>query len=184
MHKRNYASALILIMTVLMLSVNLQGQYSPLNQHDLGDPRFDVDLAAFRSDIDDEVRLELYYKIYNDGLKFFKKKDKFVANYELNVVILGEDNKQLTGSSVERFYRLDDYRSTRNPQDFLINMINLSVGKGKFKVVCKLIDKNSNKIASVEKEFEINSLFKGDIDISDLQYFREVIDVDSMPSRF
>jgi len=184
MIKKIVTSALMFVILMSVLVIDLPGQYSVLSKRGLGEPRFDIDIATFRSEAEDEVRLELYYKIYNDGLKFFKKKDKFVANYELNVVILGEDNHQITGSSVERYYRLDNYKATRNPNDYLINLMKISVGKGKFKAVCKLIDKNTNKITTVEKEFEIVSLYKGKNDISDLEYIKEVADIDTISSKF
>jgi len=175
---------IFLVLVFALTASNAPGQMGNLERRPLDEPRFNIDMAAFKADDEDNVKLEIYYKVYNDGLKFFKKGDQFVANYELNVVVLGEEDRQITGSSVERFYRLSSYRETRNPNDFLINLLGLKVGKGKYKVVVKLIDKNSGKIASREEEIEIGSLFKKDIDMSQIEFIREVIPVDSIPSRF
>jgi GWxTD domain-containing protein len=163
---------------------NISAQVGSIDLFETDEYRFNVDVAAFRTADQDKVRLEIYYQIYNDGLRFFKKGDEFVANYELNVVILGEDNKQLTGTSVERFYRLADYRATRNPNDFLINMMALKVGKGEYRLVAKLIDKNSDKISSIERDFKIEDLYTDETDLSGIQFVREVLDKDSIPSRF
>jgi len=181
---KSYLITSVMVILICLSAVDLSGQVGYFQSRKLDEPRFDIDLTAFRSNLEGQVKLELYYKIYNDGLRFFKKKDHFVANYELNVIVLGEDNKQLTGASVERFYRLDNYRDTRNPNDFLINLLGLETGKGKFKVVCKLIDKNSNKISSIEKVIEVKSLFKDETDLSQIQFIREVLPVDSVQSRF
>jgi GWxTD domain-containing protein len=175
---------IILFAMIFIWTSNTFSQLGILPGSNLEDPKFAVDIAAFRSDIEDQVRLELYYKIYNDGLKFFKKGKQFVANYEMNVVVLGEDNKQLTGASVERFYRLNNYRDTRNPNDFLINLMELRTGKGKFKIICKLIDKNSDKIASIETTIDLKSLYKGENDISQIEFFREALQTDTIHSRF
>lgn len=184
MLKRIRLISLFLIFVFVLTAANAPAQMGNLQTRPLDEPRFDIDMAAFKADDDDKVRLELYYKVYNDGLKFFKKGEQFVANYELNVVVLGEEDRQITGSSVERFYRIDNYRDTRNPNDFLINLLGLKVGKGKFKVVVKLIDKNSGKIASREEEIKIESLFKDDYDMSQIEFIRDVIPADSIPSRF
>jgi GWxTD domain-containing protein len=169
---------------IILCAANLPAQLGNVSAFDLDEPRFNVDVAAFRTADTDQARLEIYYQVYNDGLKFFKKKDEFIANYELNVVILGEDNKQLNGTSVERIYRLNDYRATRNRNDYLINLVALKIGVGKYKLVAKLIDKNTNKISTVEREFEVKSLFRDENDISDIEFVREVMELDSTPSRF
>ena len=77
----------MILFTLVMLSVSAFGQYSDLSSQGLDEPRFAVDLASFKSNLDDVVRLEIYYKIYNDGLKFFKKGEEFIADYELNITI-------------------------------------------------------------------------------------------------
>lgn len=175
---------LTLILYLLVFMPQADGQIGFFENRPLDEPRFDIDLAAFKTAEEDKVELEVYYKIYNDGLKFFKQDDDFVAHYEINVVILGEDNRQLTGTSVERYYKLSNYPDTRNPNDFLINLVNLKVGKGKFKLVCKLIDKHSEKISPIEREFEIQRLFDKKTDISSIEFIRETLPLDSIPTRF
>ncbi|NIP42421.1 MAG: GWxTD domain-containing protein, partial [candidate division Zixibacteria bacterium] len=159
-------------------------QLGKFEESNLDEPRFNVDVAAFRTADEDKVRLEIYYQIFNDGLRFFKKQDGFAANYEFNVVILGEDNKQLTGTSVERVYRVDDYQATRRSDEGLINVVALKIGKGEYRLVAKLIDKNSNKIGSIERDFKIDNLFKNETDLSGIEFVREVLEKDSSTSPF
>lgn len=183
MRKTNKITIIALLL-VIVFAAKLPAQLGTVSTIDLEEPRFNIDVAAFKTGDEDQVQLEIYYQVYNDGLKFFKKRDEFVANYELNVVLLDDNNKQLNGTSVERVYKLNNYRETRNRNDYLINFITLKTGKGKYKLVAKLIDKNSNKISTVEREFQVNSLFKGDNDISGIEFVRKVIEADSIPSPF
>jgi len=184
MHQIKSILILLFFMILMTLMNTAYSQIGYFDTKNLDEPDFDIDAASFRSDADDLVTVELYYKIYNVGLKFFKKKDEFVANYELNVMVLGSDDKQITGASVERKYRLKDYKSTRNPNDFLINLLKLQLEKGKYKLVCKLIDKNSDKIGSAEKTIVIEDLYKTDPVMSDVEFVREVLDADTVRSRF
>lgn len=87
--------------------------------------RFFVDHASFA---DTSLnRLEVYYKVFNDGLNYVKKGDKYIANYEISVIVYGSKDKQVTGRSIERSYVLDSYEDTRSETGYLINQIILSV---------------------------------------------------------
>ena len=176
------------ILAIFILSIVPAGQISAqlggIEDLELDEPRFNVDVAAFRSADEGKVRLEIYYQIFNDGLRFFKKQDQFVANYELNVTILGEDNKQSAGTSVERLHKVNDYQATRRSDQGIINMVELEIGKGKHRLIAKLIDKNTDKIGTVEKDFQIDDLFKDETDLSGIEFVREVLEKDSIPSHF
>lgn len=163
----------------------LAAQTGYIEQRGIDEPRFDFDFAAFRSETNqDAVSLEIYYKIFNDGLQYFKQDDKFVGSYEINMVVLGTDKSQVTGYSRERKYRVDSYRETRNSTSYLINQIMLEVPKGRFKVVCKLIDKLSGKVSSLERDLSVERLFRNKIDMSDIEFVRTVQDAEESESGF
>lgn len=132
--------------------------------------RFFIDHAVFADTVDN--RLEIYYKIFNDGLHYVKKGDKYVANYEVNVIVISDKEKQVTGKSVEKTYQLDSYESTRLETGYLINQINLSVAPGDYRLVCKLIDHNSNEASTIETKVSSHN-FKRSGDLSDIEFVQE-----------
>lgn len=161
------------------------GQTGYIEERKLDAPHFVFDVAAFRSAEDpNAVSLEIYYKIFNNALQYFKQDDKFVASYEINVVILGKDNNQVTGYSREKKYYLENYQETRSGSSYLVNQMNLEVPKGEFKAVCKLIDKLSGKVSSVEKDFRVDHLFRNEIDMSDIEFVHTVEDTDENKTAF
>lgn len=132
--------------------------------------RFFIDQAVFADSSTN--RIEIYYKVFNDGLSYVKKGDKYVANYEVNVIILGRKSKQVTGKSVEKSYVLDDYESTRSESGFLVNQLSLPLAPGDYTLVCKLIDRNSNEVSTIETKINCYSFNRGG-DISGIEFIQD-----------
>jgi GWxTD domain-containing protein len=132
--------------------------------------RFFIDHAVFADSVDN--RLEVYYKIFNDGLNYVKKGDKFVADYEVNVIIIGDKEKQVTGKSVEKTYVVDSYENTRLETGYLINQINIPLAPGDYGLVCKLIDHNSNEVSTIEAKVSSPSFNRAG-DLADIEFIQE-----------
>ncbi len=164
-----------LIGVVLGLSTLTADQVEDLN---LVRSKFFVDHATFADSTPQINRLEVYYKIYNDGLNYIKKGDKYYARYELNFVVLDDDDQQVAGQSVERTYVLDSYDLTKSNQGFLINQVALRVPPGSFRLQSKLIDHNSNEFSQIESNIESHEFHRA-AGLSDIEFIQEVAAADS-----
>jgi GWxTD domain-containing protein len=157
------------VILLLCLPAIAMSQTGYIEERGLDEPLFEFNFATFKSETGhDNVLLEVYYKVYNTGLQYFKHDDHFVAKYEIVVQVLDKDGNQIASDSREREYRVDSYRETMNAASFLINKIPLQVPKGKYKVECRLIDKLSEKVSVLEKELNVKHLYDNKIDISDV----------------
>lgn len=136
--------------------------------------RFFADHATFADS--GHNRLEVYYKIFNDGLNYVKKGDKYVANYEINVIVVGDGDKQVTAQAVDKTYVLDGYELTQSQQGFLVNQVDLEIEPGHYGLICKMIDHNSNDVSTVKTEF-VAPDFNPNADISDVQFIQDVGEV-------
>ena len=141
-----------------------------------GGPLFFVDYASFREEIGEKYRLEVYYKIFDRGLTFVKYDNQFRASYEVELLVLNKVNKQVTGTSMEEDYVVDTYEETQSPDDFLINMMNLSLYSGRYKLRIKFIDGNSGSQSVFEKNFTIPSWTSKKTMFSDIEFIRELSD--------
>jgi GWxTD domain-containing protein len=141
-----------------------------------GGPRFVADYASFREETGEKYRLEVYYKIFNQGLTFVKRGNRFEASYEIELLVLNKINKQVTGTSTEEDYVVDTYEATQSPDDFLINLMNLSLYSGRYKLRIKFIDGNSGSESVLEKSFSIPSRKSKKIMFSDVEFIRELAD--------
>ncbi|MGB5107900.1 MAG: GWxTD domain-containing protein [Candidatus Zixiibacteriota bacterium] len=144
----------------------------------------DINLARSKFFIDHAVfadtgqnRLEVYYKIFNDGLHYIKKGEKYVANYEISIIVTGDKDRQVTGRSVERNYVLDSYEMTKSEVGFLINQVSLPLPSGEFEMKCKMIDHNSNDASTIESKIK-SPAFRPEGDFSEIEFVQDVQNVD------
>jgi GWxTD domain-containing protein len=136
--------------------------------------KFFIDYAVFADSAGN--RLEIYYKIFNDGLKYIKRGDKFIADYEVNVIVVGDGDEQITGRSIERNYVLESYELTRSNEGYLINQLDLSLPSGDFELVAKLIDHNSNDVSTIETGVRSPDFDRGG-DLSQVEFIQAVATV-------
>jgi GWxTD domain-containing protein len=137
---------------------------------------FSVDYASFREETGEKYKLEVYYKIFNNKLTFVKSDGKFKASYEVELSVLNKVNKQVTGTSADEEYVVNTYEETQSPEDFLINMINLSLYSGRYKLRIKFIDRNSGSESTLDENFTIPSRSKEKAMFSDIEFVRELSD--------
>jgi GWxTD domain-containing protein len=91
-------------------------------------------------------------------------------------LVLNKVNKQVTGTSIDEDYVVDTYEETQSPDDFLINMLTLSLYSGRYKLRIKLIDGNSGSESVLEKSFSIPSRSSKKIMFSEVEFIRELAD--------
>jgi GWxTD domain-containing protein len=137
---------------------------------------FFADCAAFREEVGEKFKVEVYYKILTKGLTFVKEGDKYKAAYEVQVFANNKINKERTGTSMEEHYTVNTYEETRSSSDFLINQINLSLYSGRYKLRIRLIDQNSGTAFDEEKDLNIPSRNQDKILFSDIEFIRQIAD--------
>lgn len=138
-----------------------------------------VDFASFRQENSDKVRLEVYYKIFNNHLSFVKKADGFVADYEIQAKVLGKNDRQIGGNTISEEYEVPLYKETVSPLNFIINQLNLEVPVGQYKLEITFTDKNSNQTEILNFNLKIRDYRKKPFDLSDLEFAHAVSDTAS-----
>jgi len=175
---------LIVLFALAIAFSSAAAQTGYIDETEIGQPIFATDFATFRSDsAEDLVRLEVYYKVYNIGLKFIKSQNEFVADYEIGIVVLGKDG-QVAGTSRDRIYRVGSYDETQDARNYLVNQIDLNIPKGKYKLVCHLTDNNSKQESQTEDEVEVKNLYRNSLDMSDVEYVYDIREGTDTPSGF
>ena len=171
---RTSRSFFIKFLTLLCL-ITASAAADEVEDINLARSKFFIDHAVFADTVDN--RLEVYYKIFNDGLHYIKKGEKYVANYEISIIVTGDKDRQITGRSVERNYVLDSYDLTKSEAGFLINQVSLPLPTGDFEMKCKMIDHNSNDASTIESKIKSPAFLRG-ADISELQFIQDVQNID------
>jgi GWxTD domain-containing protein len=126
-----------------------------LDATDPVEPRVEWDYNVFGPAPEGPFRLEIYYKVYNDGLTYRKDNGSYVAEYELEVVVY-EDGEQVAGTSFKEKYRVESFPRTLSLTDFLVNQLNIDMeGPGKYELVVRLRDMRSGHTTERSFKFEI-----------------------------
>lgn len=141
-----------------------------------GVPVFSADYASFREETGEKYRLEVYYKIFCNKLTFVKSDGRFKASYEIELSVSNKVNKQVSGTTAEEEYAVNTYEETQSPDVFLVNMINLSLYSGRYKLKIKLIDRNSGSESVLTKNFTLPSRSEKAPIFSDIEFIRELSD--------
>ncbi len=117
-----------------------------------------VDYAAFRADDPDLIRVEFYYLIYNFGLEFREKDDKFLAHYELVISVDDDDDNRVETITRDKKVTVLEKERTTSRRDYRTSQVNLDLPQGKYKASFRLRDKNSGAVARQELEFKLDKL--------------------------
>lgn len=137
---------------------------------------FLVDFAAFGQENSDQVRLEVYYKIFNDHLSFVKKDDAFVADYEIQVKVLGKNKRQVSGNSISEKFTVPFYKETLSPVNFIINQLDLQTPTGQYKLEVTLLDKNSHQTSTLNISLKIPDYREKNVTLSGVEFAQEISD--------
>lgn len=178
-------SKLAKISAVFLLLIYLWEPRSVYNQVEMEEnqgsaiPLVLVDFACFRQETSDQVRLEVYYKIFNNHLSFVKKADSFVADYEIQAKVLGKNHRQVSGNTLSEEYEVPLYKETVSPLNFIINQLNLEVSPGHYKLEIIFTDKNSNQTGTFNFDLKGRDYRKKAFELSDLEFSQAVLDTAS-----
>jgi len=124
-------------------------------EKDLAEPRVQWDYGIFGAPPDGPFRLEVYYKIFNDGLTYRKQNGSYLASYQIEVIIY-QDDDQVAGTTFKEDYPVESFPRTLSQTDFLLNQLNLTLDRpGDFEVVFRLRDLKSNQVSETRKKFKI-----------------------------
>lgn len=134
-----------------------RAQLGEFSERDLAEPRVQWDFNVFGPRPEGPFRLEVYYKIFNDGLTYRKDNGHYIAAYQVEV-LLYRGSEQVASTTFDEQYPVESFPRTLSQTDFLVNQLNLVIDRtGKFDLVMRLRDLKSNQTSETRKELEINS---------------------------
>ena len=143
-------------------------------KNEFGDPRFAIDAVDFRSEHEEVNTIEVYYKIFYNVLSYQKFDDGFKADYQVSIVIEGENDEQIEAVVNDGTVTLGTYAETRREDDFLVNMIATTCGPQDVKIRATLSDGEGNIIAEDEKELDRRNYWDKYPSISRIEFAKEI----------
>lgn len=136
-----------------------------------GDLYLEIDQAQFQSADFSTNRLEIYYKIYNDGFAFKDSAGVWSATYDLMITLYDNDGVQVSRFEKQGALKAASERQTLSRSDFLTSMTAFdSLPDGKYRVNVYLTDAAGSGTATLEYETKIRQLRQSVPTLSDILF--------------
>lgn len=136
------------------------GQTGYYGEADPSEPRVQWDYNVLGAPPHGPFRLEVYYKIFNDGLTYRKVDGQYVAEYAVEIIVY-RNGDQIAGTTFDEQYVVESFPRTLSQTDFLLNQINVPLGaSGKYELKLRLRDSKSNQVSETKRKFKITGKTK------------------------
>ncbi len=144
------------------------------HQSGIGIPYFRVSVhQQFKPDLK-HTRLLVMCELLNDDLTFIKSnKSGFDAEFELIYAIYSKENEVAASRTVKKRVNVAYFDQTNNRENPSIYKEEFILLPGKYTVMVKSIDLNSNKVAQRKVDIVIEDFAKKDLSISSVLFLKQ-----------
>lgn len=132
-----------------------------------------VDYAAFYDSTGDDLRVEVYFKIFSSAMTFEKRGEKYLASYDMDIIV-NRKGRQFTGKSKGGDLFADSYETTLSLEDFIVNKVEFSLPPDNYELEGKLTDIFSGDHITVKNDMKLKYLKKRIPNISTVEFVSEV----------
>ncbi|MBU8932422.1 MAG: GWxTD domain-containing protein [candidate division Zixibacteria bacterium] len=138
-----------------------------------------LNYASFAGQDQSQIRLEVYYQVYNEILPFRMTGGIYRADYEITIKVIGKDGLTVASHREERSVQVVDYSRTRSRTDYRIGQTNFELPTGKHRLSFVLSDKHSSLTFRRELKLNLKSLQTSKPKLSDIELVHATVAVDS-----
>ncbi len=173
-----------LLALLLLLPSLISARPDKIEYDDDIDRTIPIDYAIYQADNSSQIRVEVYFQIYNFFLTFKEDSGVYRADYEFQIDLKGK-NEDLAGTNkIRRPIVVQEERRTTSLTDFRTNQFSFDVPPGKYKIKATLRDKNSRRVYRRELEFKHKGFEKQPVMLSSTEFLYAVSPAKKKPSPF
>ena len=173
-HKWTFAVLLVLLSWGIIM-----GQADLKKFGASGVPVFHWDVVRANSTNPGQSRIYIYLKTAFDELTFVREDSLYKASYEVSVVIKDKDDFQVDGKMWQEEVVADQYGKTNSRRLFSITYEKFDLPPGEYKLSIGFTDLETNKTKTDKKKLKLKDYSKGELEISDLAFVRN-LQIDSL----
>lgn len=143
-----------------------QAEIAPVINEKL--PFYYQDIVTFRGE-ENRSTMKLFIKIPYDELQYLKTAEgRFVAQYEVAVVILDEEDFQTDGKEWKETIDLPNFYQTNLRSKYSYTAAEFNLTPGKYRVIVGLQDLETGETMTQKTRIEVRDYYKDDLSISDV----------------
>ena len=129
-----------------------------------------VDIVATRGDTVDSTRVDCYYRLSNELFNFVRSGDNFVARFELSLLVIDDDDYQVTAETMLDSVVVATEVETRVMDQSTAKLYTTYLPPGKYDLEIKLYDQDTGDQHDLSRSFEVRDYYKDRLSVSDIQF--------------
>lgn len=135
-----------------------------------------VDIVTSRGGTVDSTRVDCYYRLSNELFNFIKSGDRYVARFELSLIVTDDDDYQVTAETMRDSIAVDTDAETLVMDHSRAKLYTTYLPPGKYDLEIKLYDQDTGNQHDMARSFEVQDYFKDRLSVSDIQFAGLVLD--------
>lgn len=133
-----------------------------------------LDYATFKSDSTGLVRLEVYYKVYNNALTFQPEGDRFVARYEIRAALEDDDGVPVVVRTVEKSVIVGSEQKTKSRVDYRTSQLNFDLPPNEYYLKFTLFDDYNTSIFNHGEKVKLDRYDADQPQFSQVEFARHI----------
>ena len=138
-----------------------------------------VDIVTSRGESVDSTRVDCYYRLSNELFNFIKAGDRFAARFELSLIVIDDDDYQVTAETILDSVLVDTEAETRVMDHSRAKLYTTYLPPGKYDLEIKLYEQETGNQHDMARSFEVPDYYKDRLSISDIQFAGLVLEESS-----
>ena len=129
-----------------------------------------VDIVTSRGDTVDSTRVDCYYRLSNELYNFVKSGDGFAARFELSLLVIDDDEFQVSAETIQDSVVVATDTETRVMDHSRAKLYTTYLPPGKYDLEIKLYDQDTGNQRDMARSFEVPDYYKDRLSVSDIQF--------------
>ncbi|MGD8923196.1 MAG: GWxTD domain-containing protein [Candidatus Zixiibacteriota bacterium] len=169
-----FATGALVLLFALAAPVHAQIAGDVAQSAEPAPPAFQVDYASFKGDSAGHVRLEVYYKVYNYGLRFEKRDDNYVAEYELRIAVEDDERNPVDVYTADKNIVVSSEAKAKSKLDFRTSQTSFMLPTGEYQLFFTLRDALSTDVFRYENRLDLKDFEADYPTFSDVEFARHI----------
>ena len=165
-------AGIVLLLTVPAVSAGAAPPGpAPPNEHGSINPGLAVvDIVTSRGDSVDSTRVDCYYRLSNELFNFVKSGDRYAARFELSLIVIDDDDYQVSAETLRDSVVVDTDAETRVMDPSSAQLYTTYLPPGKYDLQITLYDQDTGDQQDISRPFEVPDYYKDRLSVSDIQF--------------
>ena len=131
-------------------------------------PRFDYEIVSFPGKSADKSRTEIYVWVRNTHLQYIAQDTLYSARYQINLAVYNQAGASILTGDQTFMVTEKNYAATIDPKVKKVHRFELQLPPDDYRFKFRLLDLNSNRSRSQERDKKVRTFEKNKLEISDI----------------